>query len=71
MKKMFLGFTIGNDPHTEGLFKAGNIAKMAGVDILILAPGETLKFIVESINKYNPDYIGLSYRLSPEVGVRS
>lgn len=70
MKKMFLGFTIGNDPHTEGLFKAGNIAKMAGVDILILAPGETLKFIVESINKYNPDYIGLSYRLSPEVGVR-
>ena len=70
MKKMFLGFTIGNDPHTEGLFKAGNIAKMAGLDTLILAPGETLKGIAESINRYNPDYIGLSYRLSPEIGVR-
>ena len=65
-----MGFTIGNDPHTEGLFKAANIAKLAGLDTLVLPPGETLKGIAQAINRHNPHYVGLSYRLSPEVGVR-
>ncbi len=65
MKRMFLGFTIGNDPHTEGLFKAANIAKLAGLDTLVLPPGETLKGIAQAINRHNPHYVGLSYRLSP------
>ncbi|NLJ78447.1 MAG: cobalamin B12-binding domain-containing protein [Tissierellia bacterium] len=69
MKKVFLGFTIGNDPHTEGLFKAANIAKLAGFNTVILEPGETLRDIARAINRHNPHHIGISYRLTPEIGV--
>ena len=70
MRDMFLGFTIGNDPHTEGLFKAANIAKMTGMETLVLPPGKTLNYIAHAIDEHNPRYIGLSYRLSPEIGVK-
>ncbi|HHV39257.1 MAG TPA: cobalamin B12-binding domain-containing protein [Tepidimicrobium sp.] len=70
MKKVFLSFTIGNDPHTEGLFKAANIAKLAGFDTVILEPGETLRDIAKAISQHDPHHIGISYRLTPEVGIK-
>jgi hypothetical protein len=40
------------------------------VETHILPPGSTDTAILESVHRSDPEYLGLSYRLSPEVGVR-
>lgn len=66
MQNMFIGMTLGGDPHTVGIYKAGRIANLAGVDYMILPPDMPDTKKLESIRKYRPKYIGLSYRLSPD-----
>lgn len=70
MKKTYLAFTIGNDPHTEGLFKSSNIGRLADIDCHVLAPGKTIDELAEAIKYYEPDFLGISYRLTPEIGVK-
>ncbi len=70
MKKTYLAFTVGNDPHTEGLFKSAHIGRLANIDCHVLAPGKTIDEIAEAIKHYEPDFIGISYRLTPEIGVK-
>ena len=67
--RFFLASTLGNDPHTEGIHNAMHIAKLAGIDGLCLPPSDSLDLLCDSIKKYSPLYIGLSYRLTPTVGV--
>ncbi len=70
MKKVYLAFTIGNDPHTEGLFKSSHIGRLADIDCHVLEPGKTIDELAEAIKFYEPSYIGISYRLTPEIGVK-
>lgn len=69
MKNMFLGMTLGCDPHTVGIYKAGRIAKLGGIEFEILSPDDTDEQKLEKIAEYDPAYLGLSYRLSPEKAV--
>ena len=61
--------TLGHDPHTVGLYKAGRIAKLGGIDYEILSPDDTDDEKLKKIAALNPKYIGLSYRLSQDKAV--
>ncbi len=66
---MFIGSTLGQDPHTLGLYKAGQIAKYLDIPYYILAPMLPIKEKVGAMVEEDPSYIGLSYRLSPKRAV--
>ena len=70
MRKNCILATLGNDPHTQGLYKASRIAQRVGIAVHTVPPGTPVQEIMELIHCKNPDYIGLSYRLSPQVGFR-
>lgn len=65
---IFVASTLANDPHTEGMHQAGKIARLGGVECVLLRPSVDLTNLCEAIKKYQPKYVGLSYRLTPEVG---
>jgi len=69
MDKRALFATLGNDPHTQGIFKARRIAREAGYDVCTLPPGTSEEDILRKIQEYDPTHIGLSYRLTPENGL--
>lgn len=66
---IFVASTLANDPHTEGLHNASRIAELGGIQSVIVEPSESIKQLCDTIHKYNPKYIGLSYRLTPETAV--
>ena len=69
MQRYFIGATLGNDPHTEGLFKANRIARLGGIPGHILAPSDSLHSLLTAVKSQQPSHIGLSYRLSPDKAV--
>lgn len=69
MNKRILIATLANDPHTQGLFNFTRIAREAEFEVLSLAPGSTNEEILENIRNYDPEFVGFSYRLSPDIGV--
>src|SRR4051794_35181078 len=62
--------TLGDDPHTQGLFRVARIAQKAGLSPYVLPPGSPLEAILDRVHRTDPDWLGFSYRLSPEVAVR-
>lgn len=66
MNRVFLGMTLGGDPHTVGIYRAGRIAKMLGIQTQVIPPDATLENKLETIQQVQPAYLGLSYRLSVE-----
>lgn len=66
----FVASTLANDPHTEGIHNASKIAKLAGVECVLLRPSSTLDALCDQIKEKTPRFIGLSYRLTPEIGCR-
>ena len=69
MNRFFLGLTLGNDPHTVGIYKAGRIAKLGGIEYEVLSPDDTDEQKLKRISELNPEFLGLSYRLSTEKAV--
>jgi len=62
--------TLGDDPHTQGLFRVARIAQKAGLQPHVMPPATPLEVVLERINRVDPAWLGFSYRLSPEVGLR-
>lgn len=62
--------TLGNDPHTQGLFRIRRMVEKAGIVCHVLPPGASEEVILQAIHDHDPLFLGLSYRLSPDVGVR-
>lgn len=69
MNHVFLGMTLGGDPHTVGIYRAGRIAKMLGIQTQVVAPDTVLEKKIEIIKQVRPTFLGLSYRLSAEQAV--
>lgn len=69
MQDILLGLTLGNDPHTVGIHKAGKIARLAGIAYRIIPPATRDDEKIRIIKEENPRLIGLSYRLSPDVAL--
>jgi hypothetical protein len=68
MNRLFLASTLGNDPHTEGIHNASKIAKLANIDFLLIPPSTSYEPLCLSIKQKSPRFLGLSYRLTPEIG---
>lgn len=66
MQNLFLGITLGNDPHTMGIFNAGKIARMLEIKFEVVPVNATDIEKIKIISELNPAYIGLSYRLSTD-----
>jgi hypothetical protein len=71
MKKSFIGMTIGNDPHTLGIYKAARIARLSHIDTHILPSSMPDEEKIQQLIRLKPQYLGLSYRLSPEEGLKA
>jgi methylmalonyl-CoA mutase cobalamin-binding subunit len=68
-KKKILGAAIGNCVHISGLYHFLKLAEKEGYITILLGPAIPPEQIVESIDKYKPDIVAISYRLTPNVGV--
>lgn len=62
--------TLGDDPHTQGLFRVARIAQKAGLTAHVLPPGTSLDEVLARVHRIDPEWLGFSYRLSPDVAVR-
>lgn len=69
MNNILLLSTLGNDPHTEGLHKVKRIADKLGIHTVILPPADDVAALIQSIKSIKPQFLGISYRLSPEIGI--
>ncbi len=65
----FLAANIGDCPHTEGLYKASRIAGMGGIESFVCQANSSREDIIQKVKEFEPDYIGFSYRLSPQKGI--
>lgn len=69
MQNLFIGLTLGQDPHTVGIHKAGKIARLAGINYKILPPAMDDDTKIRTILDENPKCVGLSYRLSTDKAI--
>jgi hypothetical protein len=67
-RRAFVASTLGGDPHTEGLCIAGRIAQSGGIRATLLEPSDDPELLLSTIKEERPGFIGLSYRLTSEVG---
>lgn len=61
-----LGAAIGNCVHVAGVFRFLSMAEENGHETLFLGPAISLEQLLKEIQEYDPDMIGVSYRLSVE-----
>lgn len=66
MKKLILGAAIGNCVHVAGVVHFLQLAEEAGYESVFLGPAVSISNLQKAIKQYNPDMIGISYRLTPE-----
>lgn len=65
-KKIVMGASIGNCVHVAGVSHFLSIAEQEGFHTIFLGPAVSIDRLFENIRKYKPDYIGVSFRLTPE-----
>jgi len=64
--KRILGACIGSCVHVAGILNFLNIAKRNGFDTRFIGSACSSDVVLKQIEEYDPDVIGISYRLSPE-----
>lgn len=67
---LILGASIGNCVHIAGVANFLRLAKAMGFRTVLLGAAIPPKKLIEAIDKMNPKVVGISYRLTPEVGDR-
>jgi hypothetical protein len=68
MNRLFLASTLGNDPHTEGIHNASKIARLDTIEFEFIPPSVSYEPLCLAIKEKKPQFLGLSYRLTPEIG---
>ena len=66
MKKI-VAATIGNCVHVAGVYNFLNLAELCGYQTTFLGIGAKPARIIGALQEVEPDYLALSYRLTPEV----
>ncbi|HHT48282.1 MAG TPA: cobalamin B12-binding domain-containing protein [Firmicutes bacterium] len=66
MKKI-IGATLGNCVHVAGVYNFLNLAELCGYQTNFLGIGVKPARIIGALQEVEPDYLALSYRLTPEV----
>ncbi len=62
---LILGATLGDCAHVAGVLHFLTLAEDEGWATRFLGPAQTVTAVVEAIECYRPDVVGLSYRLGP------
>ncbi len=65
-QKIVLGASIGNCVHVAGVYHFLQIGEQEGYEAIFMGPAVSVDRLFEAINKYKPDIVGISYRLTPE-----
>jgi len=66
-KTKILGASLGNCVHVAGILNFLNLAQRYGYETIFLGPAVSTANISEAIKTHDPDFIALSYRLTPAV----
>ncbi|MFW9848263.1 MAG: cobalamin B12-binding domain-containing protein [Candidatus Thorarchaeota archaeon] len=64
-----LGAAIGNCVHVAGVYRFLSLAEEEGHEILFLGPAVSLERLFKEIESFDPDIIGVSYRLTTESAI--
>jgi methylmalonyl-CoA mutase cobalamin-binding subunit len=67
-KKSIIGCSLSKCIHISGVHRFLTIAQELGYETHFLGPAQTPEHIISWAKKLNPDYIAISYRLTPETG---
>ena len=65
-KKRVLAGSIGDCVHVAGVTRFLGIAQEAGYETYFTGPATDLEAFVDAVIRFDPDVIGVSYRLTPE-----
>lgn len=65
-KKLILGASIGNCVHVAGISHFLQIAENEGYKTIFLGPAVSIEKLFENIEKYKPEIVSISYRLTKE-----
>ena len=52
--------TLGDDPHTQGLFRVARLARMAGLEAHVLPPGSPLEAVLDWAQRLDPEWLAFS-----------
>lgn len=66
-RKKIWGCTLGNCIHVAGLFRFMELAGGCGYETIFAGTGLSVEAILEALKKEKPDFMALSYRLTPHV----
>src|SRR5690554_4935781 len=67
MSKKIIGASIGHCVHVAGILSFLRIAESCGYQCNFLGTGLDFQEIIGVLHEDDPDYLALSYRLTPEV----
>ncbi len=67
-KKMILGACLEDCIHVAGILNFMQLASRYGFKTIFLGPACKTKQIIENIEKYQPEIVAISYRLTPQNG---
>ncbi len=66
MRGKIIGGALGSCVHVAGIVRFLALAKELGYETEFLGPAVSIDQFLKAIKEFNPDIVGLSYRLSPE-----
>ncbi|MFQ6092947.1 MAG: cobalamin B12-binding domain-containing protein [bacterium] len=67
MSRKILTAAVGNCVHVAGIQRFLRLAQSQGYETHFLGPAVSIDALIEGIERYDPEVVGLSYRLTPEV----
>lgn len=70
MKHTVIGGSLGNCVHVAGVVNFLRLAENVGYETVFLGPAVPTDRFVEAIEEHDPEVVGISYRLTPEVAGR-
>ncbi len=70
-EKKILGASLSHCVHVAGILNFLNLAEDHGYQTQFLGPAVSITKLKQAIESYDPDFIALSYRLTPEALVKS
>lgn len=70
MSRIIIAGALGNCVHVAGVVRFLAAAEQLGYETCFLGAAVPVEEFVEAVLRYDPEIVGISYRLTPEVGER-
>ncbi|MCE5199529.1 MAG: cobalamin B12-binding domain-containing protein [Armatimonadota bacterium] len=68
MRKVVLAGALGNCVHVAGVVRFLRVAEQLGYETVFLGAAVGIDEFIEAIKQHDPEIVGISYRLTPDVG---